>query len=183
MAQKLTSREKSLLLLCVGVLVLMALAIVVNDFMGRRKTALEQITALRNQKRENDSWMADREFWDKRRTWLEKTMPVTDSLGRAQGQLLEELQNQALDLGITIQQQTLPPQSTPNENYREVLVTLRLRGDQAMLMQWLSTMQSPELFQAVRALEIELDSRAREKTPQVLCNLTVARWFKPESGL
>ena len=60
---------------------------------------------------------------------------------------------------------------------------MRLRGDQATVLQWLSTLQSPEKFQAVRQLEVEIDTRAREKTPQVVCNLTLARWFKPETGL
>jgi hypothetical protein len=44
-------------------------------------------------------------------------------------------------------------------------------------------MQSPEKFQAIKELQIQLDSRAKEKTPQALCNLTLARWFKPVSGI
>jgi len=108
MQQKLTAREKNLLLLCVGVLVFMALAITANGFMQKRSALLQKIAALEVQKRENDTWMADRAFWEKRRSWLEEKMPSTDSLGRAQGQLLEQLQNEALDLGIAIQQQHLP---------------------------------------------------------------------------
>lgn len=183
MAQKLTSREKNLLLLCVGVLVFMALAIVTNSFMQRRTDALKKLAALETQKRENDTWMADRAFWEKRRAWLVEKMPSTDSLGRSQGQLLEEVQNQALELGITTERPTLPPSPPANENYREVAVSLRLRGDQTVVLQWLATLQSPEKFQAIRELEIELDTRAREKTPQVQCNLTLARLFKPETGM
>jgi hypothetical protein len=183
MAQKLTPREKNLLALCVGVLVLMALAIVVNDFLQRRKTAVEKIATLQALKSENDTWMADRNFWDKRRTWLVEKMPSTESLGRAQGQLLEDLQNQALEFGITTEQPTLPPLAAPTDNYREVTVSMRLRGDQTIVLQWLATMQSPEKFQAIRQLKLEIDSRAREKTPQVVCNLTLARWFKPDTGL
>lgn len=183
MAQKLTSREKNLLLLCVGTLVFMAMAIVMNDFLQRRTTALQKIASLQAQKSENDTWMADRSFWDKRRAWLTEKMPITESLGRAQGQLLEDLQNEALEYGITTEQPTLPPLAAPNENFREVTVSMRLRGDQATVLAWLATMQSPEKFQAIRQLELEIDTRAREKTPQVVCNLTLARWFKPETGL
>ncbi len=183
MAQKLTSREKNLLFLCVGVLVLVALAIAGNSFLSRRKAALAKVTNLESLKRENDTWMQDRAFWEKRRAWLVEKMPATDSLGRSQGQLLEDIQNQALELGITTERPTLPPSAPPNDNYREVTVSLRLRGDQLIVLQWLSTLQSPEKFQAIRELEVELDTRAREKTPQVQCNLTLARWFKPETGL
>lgn len=182
MSQKLTAREKNLLLLCVGVLVFMALAIAANGFMQKRTALLQKITGLEIQKRENDTWMADRAFWEKRLRWLEEKMPTTDSIGRAQGQLLEQLQNEALDLGITIQQQTLP-EAIATADYREVTVNLRLRGDQTTVLGWLATMQSPEKFQAIKQLRMELDSRAREATPQTICNLTLARWFKPEAGL
>lgn len=179
---KLSQREKNLLLLCFGVLAFVAMAIGANAVLQRRAEALKQIATLETQKRENAGWMNDRAFWEKRRTWLEQNMPTTDSVGRAQGQLLEQLQNEALDRGIAIQQQTLP-ESLNTADFREVSVNLRLRGDQATLMEWLATMQSPEKFQAIKALELELDARAREPTPQALCNLTVARWFKPASGL
>lgn len=183
MAQKLSSREKKLLLLCVGVLLFMGFAILVNDFLQRRSAALQKIAILQAQKSENATWMADREFWAKRRNWLIEKMPVAESLGRAQGQLLEDLQNQALEYGITSEQPTLPPLAAPNENFREVTVSIRLRGDQITVLRWLSTLQSPEKFQAVRVLDLEIDTRSREKTPQVICNLTVARWFKPEVEL
>lgn len=183
MAQKLTPREKKLLIGCVGVLFFMAFAIVMNEFLQRRSVALKKIALLEIQKKDNRTWMADRAYWDKHRAWLIEKMPTTESLGRAQGQLLEDLQNQALEYTITTEQPTLPPLAAPNENYREVTVSMRLRGDQTQVLRWLSTLQSPEKFQAVRLLDLELDTRTREKTPQVVCNLTVARWFKPEIGL
>jgi hypothetical protein len=181
-SRSLSNREKNLLLLCVGVLAFVALAILTNIFLGRRQTALQQIATLQNEKRDNDSMLRDQEFWDKRHTWLAEKMPKTDSLGRAQGQLLEDLQNEALDLGIVIQQQTLPEALTTT-NFREVTVNLRVRGDQTVMLQWLAGMQSPERFQAIKEFKLELDNRAKEKTPQAICNLTVARWFKPETGI
>jgi hypothetical protein len=60
---------------------------------------------------------------------------------------------------------------------------VRLRGDQTTVLDWLAGLQSPEKFQAVRELQVEIDTRSREKTPQVICNLTLARWFKPEAGI
>ncbi len=183
MAAKLTPREKNLLLLCVAVLVLMAGMIAAKQFLDRRKVALEKIVVLQRQKAENDGWVKESPFWDKRRAWLAEKMPVTESLGRAQGQLLEDIQNEALEWGITAEQPTLPPLTSKDPSYREVTVSVRLRGDQATVLNWLATLQSPEKFQAVRELQIEIDARAREKTPQVICNLTLARWFKPETGV
>lgn len=183
MAAKLTPREKNLLLLCIGVLFFMAFAIATNSFLGRRKIALEKITTLQRQKMENDTWIKDRDFWQKRRLWLTEKMPSTESLGRAQGQLLEDIQNEALELGFVTEQPTLPPLAAPTESHREVSVAVRLRGDQITVLQWLSTLQSPEKFQAIKLLDLEIDTKARMPTPQVICNLTLARWFKPENGI
>jgi Tfp pilus assembly protein PilO len=181
MQRTLSPREKNLLMLCAGVLLFMGTAIAGNTFLQRRAAALKEVAALRGKKVQNDTWLSDRQFQEKRQAWLEAKMPTTESLGRAQGQLLEDLQNQALDLGITIQQQTLP-EAVKTPEYREVSVNVRVRGDQQVMMQWLARMQSPERFQAIKELQIQLDSRAKEKTPQALCNLTLARWFKPEGG-
>ncbi len=183
MATKLTSREKNLLLLCVGVLVLMAGMIVAKQFLDRRKVALEKIASLQRQKMENDGWVKESPFWNKRRNWLIEMMPTTESLGRAQGQLLQDLEDSALEWGITAEQPTLPPLNTQNPNYREVTISVRLRGDQTKVLDWLAGLQSPEKFQAVRELQVEIDTRSREKTPQVICNLTLARWFKPDAGI
>jgi hypothetical protein len=182
MSRSLTQRERRLLALCIGVLVLMGSALLGNEFLQRRTKASQRIAELENEKRENETWIRDRAFWEKRASWLSANMPTTESLGRAQGQLLEEVQNSALDLEIAVEQQTLVEPVT-TENYREVAVSVRLRGDQATLLNWVGSMQSPEKFQSIKTFEFEIDRRAREKTPQAVCNLTLARWFQPEAGL
>lgn len=188
MALALTQREKKLLGACVVALVLMATFILLKQFLDRRTAALAKIAALESEKRENEAYLADREFWDKRAHWLQQNMPEATSLGTAQAQLLEEIQNVALDYQLTFQKQPLllPESADSKQNaavYREAAVEVRLRGDQTTVLGWLATLQSPEKFQAVKQLDLELDSRAKEKTPQALCNLVLARWFKPENGL
>ena len=157
-------------------------ALLASEFIQRRSKAVLQIAALENEKRDNETWIGDRDFWEKRAEWLRDTMPVAESLGRAQGQLLEEIQNGALDREIAVEQQTLV-ETVTTPHYREVAVSVRLRGDQTKILTWIGTMQSPELFQAIHVFDFEIDRRAREKTPQAVCNLTLARWFQPEAGL
>lgn len=178
----LTNRERNLLLLCFGVLLLMGTLLIANTLLQKRTKLAARIADLENQKKENAVWLSDSAFWEKRRVWLDANMPTTDSLGRAQGQLLEQLQNEALDLGIKVLQQTLLD-PTPTADYQEIAVSLRIYGEQSTVLRWIATMQSPDQFQAVKALEFELDNRSKEKLPQAQCNLTVARWFKPEGGI
>lgn len=180
-ATKLSTREKRLLVLCFSVLALMASMILANAFFQRRSTALTTLARLETELRENQAWLSDQEYWDQHSLWLEQNMPTTDSLGRAQGQLLEEIQNAALDLQLRVERQTLlEPVSQPS--YREVSVNVRIKGDQDVMLRWLSTFQSPELFQHIKELEFEIDTRARLPKPQAECDLTVARWFKPETS-
>jgi hypothetical protein len=182
MSKPLTTREKRLLWLCLGVLVLMATAIGANVIIQKRAGLVKRIAEMDALKRENEAWLRDQAFWEKRRLWLADNMPRTDSMGRAQGQLLEELQNEALEREVKILQQT-PLESVSSENYREVAVSLRLTGDLPKVMAWLATMQSPEKFQTLKVLELDLDRRSRLPTPQAQCDLTIARWFKPETAL
>ena len=122
--------------------------------------------------------MNDRALYAKRQAWLEKTMPHTASAGKAQGQLLEDLRTSALDVGLKVDNEN-PLDALALDHANEVSVSLRLRGDQDTMLRWLLTLQSPEKFTAIKFIELELDSRAKEKTPQAQCNLTVARWFNP----
>lgn len=181
MSRSLTTREKRLLGLCLGVLVIMATVLLANTFIQKRSVLVRQIAELENQKKENEMLLGDREFWEKRKQWIEQTMPTTDSLGKSQGQLLEALQNQALDREIKVLQQTLLDPVVTSD-YREIAINVRLYGDQTKMLQWLASIQSPEKFQAIKAMEFELDSRSKAATPQAQCNLTFAQWFKPESG-
>lgn len=188
MSLALTQREKKLLAACISALLLMTTFILLKLFLDRKAAAAAKISTLQAEKAEHEGYLADREFWDKRARWLEQTMPETESLGTAQALLLEEIQNTVLDNQLQFQKQPvlLPESNDSKQNasiYREAAVEVRLRGDQTTVLSWLATLQSPEKFQAIKHLELELDSRAKEKTPQVLCNLTLARWFKPESGL
>jgi hypothetical protein len=66
---------------------------------------------------------------------------------------------------------------------REVKVGVRLRGDQDKMMRWLGGLQDPMRFVVIDELQMELDSKARSKIPQMQCQIVLARWFKPQQEL
>jgi hypothetical protein len=178
MSRQLNPREKRLLIAVLATLFITFNFLVLREFSARRAAVSSGLSQLTEQVASNKVWLGDRDFWEKRKGWLDQNMPFTESAGRSQGQLLEDLQTSALDLGLAVTNTTLlEPLALDHAN--EVGVTIRLRGDQDTLLRWLLTLQSPEKFQAIKLIELELDSRAREKTPQAQCNLTVARWFNP----
>jgi Tfp pilus assembly protein PilN len=176
--RSLNTREKRLLTLCVVTIVLGVNAFAFQEFATRRKALTSKLEELNKQTVGDRMMLNDRAFWAKRQAWLDQTMPYTNSAGKAQGQLLEDLRNGALDIGLKVENETLL-EAMALDHANEVAVNLRLKGDQDLMLRWLLTLQSPEKFTAVKAIELELDTRSKEKTPQAQCNLTVARWFNP----
>jgi hypothetical protein len=184
MKRSMNTREKRLLTICLLTLLVVGTALALREFMSRQKAASALIVSLKGQEATNRIWLRDRPLYEKRAAWLDKTMPYTPSAGKSRGELLDDLRGSALDLGLkTDNENPLDSVALELDNKdvyaNEVSVSMRVRGDQDTLLRWLLTMQSPERFTIVKALELELDSRSKEKTPQAQCNITVARWFNP----
>ncbi|MCB1235922.1 MAG: hypothetical protein KDM91_12705 [Verrucomicrobiae bacterium] len=158
-----------------------------NVFAGRAvlktlKGGGEKISALKNEIAEQDMWLEEQDYWERRRGWLDGHMPPPiDSVGKAQGDLMQEMQQQVLDRKLRIDRQNLID-PVHGANFDEVAVYLRVRGDAAVINQWVASLQSPEKFQVLKTLELELDNRARETTPQGECQITIARWFAPQGS-
>jgi hypothetical protein len=146
--------------------------------MGRRKAALAALSTLKEQEGLNLVWMNERPLYEKRLAWLEANMPYTASAGRSRGELLDDLQGSARDVGLKVDNEN-PQESFALDHANEVSVSMRVRGDQETMIRWLLTLQAPDRFTVIKSIEMELDSRSKEKTPQVQCNITVARWFNP----
>jgi hypothetical protein len=186
MKRSLNSREKRLLIACLLTIFIVINALAFRTFNSRNKTLTGRISDLKQQSATNRIWLDQKAKWQKRSKWLDANMSYTESAGRSQGQLLDELQSSALDTGLKVSNPTLlePIQVSAPNNINDVIcnevaVSLRIRGDQDKLLRWLLTLQSPERFRAMKGFEIELDTKAKEKIPQAQCNITLARWFNP----
>lgn len=182
----LTNREKRLLGLC-----LLSIFLVANLFAARAISrslggGKAKIEALKNELAENQMWLEERDLWERRRAWLDENLPESlvrqrISVGNAQGDLMQTLQNDVLGRRLEIERQTLvEPQTTAF--YDEVAVSFRVEGDAAEVNRWLATLQAPDRFQVIKNIELELDGRSREVEPQAECDITVARWFAPSAG-
>jgi hypothetical protein len=75
MKRSLNAREKRLLIICVLTLVVVGNALVIRDFVGRRKAAMTTLSSLKEQESSNLIWMNERAVYEKRLVWLEQNMP------------------------------------------------------------------------------------------------------------
>ncbi len=182
----LTTREKRLLGFCLLSIFLVANLFAARAVMRSLGGSSAKITELKNELAENEMWLEEKDLWERRRDWLEANLPASlvrqrISVGNAQGELMQSLQNDLLERKLKIERQSLlEPQTTAF--YDEVAVNLRVTGEAAELNRWLATLQSPERFQVIKNIELELDGRSKEVEPQAECDITVARWFAPSAG-
>ncbi len=178
--RSLTNSEKRLLMLC-----FLTIFLVVNLFGARSiykslSGSGGRIKDLERQVMENGMILEEKPLWDRRQEWLDARMKPMESAGKAQGELAQELRDTLFERKLRVERQTLVEPVT-GPFFDEVAVTMRIRGNAAELNDWLTALQSPERFVAIKALELKPDDRAREQEPQGECDITVARWFLPKS--
>lgn len=169
--------------LCLGVIFL-----VVNGFAARSVLKVlrgsdAKIQTLKNTLADNEMWLDEAPKAEAREKWLEANMPkmTGQTLGKLQGDLIQSLQDDVFNRKLRIDRQSL--QDIVYETfYTEVAVRLEVEGAETAVIEWLTTLQGPNQFQIIKALELELDTRSRELEPQAECEITIARWFHPETG-
>lgn len=179
----LTAREKWMLAGCFAVIFLVANGFAARYIAKNLRGSGDQIRLLENEIADAEMWLGDAEKADVRERWLMEKMPRAEGgrLTKELGDLLQELQDDLFEKKIKIEQQSM--QEVVRETFHaEVAVRLNVRGEQAAIFDWLTGLQDPEKFVVIKALELKLDSKSKETEPQAVCQITVARWFDPDSS-
>ena len=181
--RELTVREKVLLGACFGVIFIVANGFAARSILKNLSGGDSEIRNLKSELADYEMWLEDAPAAEAREKWLIEMMPRlgNSTLGKEQGDLLQALQDELFERKLTIDRQSLQDIEY-NNFYTEVAVRLEIEGDEAVVTEWLTTLQSPEKFQVIKSLEMELDLRSREAEPQAECEITVARWFVPDSA-
>ena len=179
----LTVREKWLLGLCFGVIFFVGNAFAARSVLKVLRGSDSKIETLKSTLADHEMWVDEAPKAEAREKWLAGSMPVVGevSLGKLQGDLIQSLQDDLFERKLKIEQQSL--QDIVNEVfYTEVAVRLKVRGEEAVVLEWLTTLQGPDRFQIIKSLELELDSKSKEVEPLAECEITIARWYHPESA-
>lgn len=177
----LSPREKVLIGTAAAVIFVIGNAFVARSILKSWRGGASAIALLENELADHQLWLEDAPDIEARRQWLAMTMPRINgaTLGKLQGDLLQSLQDDVFNRKLKIEQQSLQDIVT-TADYTEVAVRLTVRGDESEVVTWLTTLQSPEKFQVIKALELKIDEKAKEELPQAVCSITIARWFGPD---
>lgn len=181
--RSLNSREKWLLGVCFGVILIVATAFVSRSVLKVLRGSESTILTLENELADQEMWIDETPKIEVREKWLSEKMPSLNgaSIGKLQGDLLQTLQDDLFERKLKIEQQSLQDVEQ-DAFYTEVSVRLIVRGEEKVLLEWLTTLQSPEKFQVIKTIELKPDLKSKEVEPQSLCQITIARWYLPDDG-
>lgn len=177
--RRLTDRERWLLGICLATLFVMVNMVVMQRVIVGLRSSNKQIRLLTNEQTQQEIWLREGDFEDLER-WIDENMPLLESAGKNQGELLQKVQNEVFERKLRLERQSLlEPEMTAY--YKEVSINVIVRGQLDEINKWLTSLQKPEDFYVVKSMELALDTNSREKEPQARCNLTLAQWFKPDN--
>ncbi len=181
--RSLTPREKTMLGLCFGVIFAVGNGFAARSVLKILRGSDAKIQALKSTLADHEMWVEETPKAEARERWIAANMPKTGghTLGKLQGDLALALQDEVFNRKLRIDRQSLQD-IVQGGFYTEVAVRIEVKGAEAAVIEWLTTLQGPDKFQIIKELELKLDSRSREIEPQAQCEITVARWYHPETG-
>jgi len=167
--------EKRLILILV-VLAVVSGGAILSQRLLRMQRGLERREQTLEVKREESSMvLAESELWRQRLNWLQTSQPPMTSENDASKELLDGLLSSAATLGLTVQKQQLH-EPVSAEFYREVGVTLTVKGELPAVFRWMHQVLSPESFCMVAGLKVVPDSK---DTSHVVATVHFSRLYGP----
>jgi hypothetical protein len=146
------------LIMILGVLTALCMGVVLSQYLLRQQRAIERRQqTLELQQMEGRAMLTEAEMWKQRLDWLQSAQPAMTSENLASEELLEMLLKSATAQGLTVQKQQLHEPVTA-AYYREVGVTLTVRGPMASVFRWMHGLLAPAAFRVVSYLKMTPDA-------------------------
>lgn len=146
------------LLMILGVLAALCGGAILSQRLLRQQHAIERREqTLELRQMEMQSMLTEVEMWRQRLNWLQETQPAMTSENQASEQLLETLLATAATNGLTVQKKQLHEPVTA-AFYREVGVTLTIRGPLPSVFRWMHGLLAPAAFRVVPQVKITPDA-------------------------
>lgn len=125
---------------------------------------------------EHQAMMAEADLWKQRLDWLQEKQPSMSSVNQASEDLLEKLLAAASSQGLTIQKKQLHEPVTA-VYYREIGVTLTVKGPLSSVFRWMHGLLTPESFRVVSQLRITPDAA---NPAEVIAVMHVSQLHSPD---
>jgi hypothetical protein len=174
----LTSKEKNLLIGLLGALFVLLNVVGLQTFLNRQRVLQSNIVKLEASLAESRGILMQEKFWEERASWLDKNQPVDDTLSiEDDTKFTEFVETSAKNSGLEYTRKGGGP-LPPSGPYAEVYDASQVKGTMNSLIKWLVELQKPKAFRAIKQLRI----KSAPEPPNVICDIEVARWFRPVEG-
>lgn len=146
------------LIMILGMLTALCGGVILSQRLLRQQRAIERREqTLELKQMEGRAMLTEAELWKQRLDWLQTAQPTLASENQASEELLETLLATAAAQGLTVQKKQLHEPVTA-AYYREVGVTLTVRGTLPSVFRWMHGLLAPEAFRVVSQVKIMPDA-------------------------
>ncbi|WP_395749808.1 hypothetical protein [Prosthecobacter sp.] len=170
--------ERRLLTILVVLALVAGSAILCQFLLGKQRLIERREETLSLRQVEADAMLADKDLWHARQTWLQSAQPSMTSESQASNELLDTLVAAAAKNDLVVQKRALQEPVT-RPFYREVGVSLTLKGQFPAMFRWLHEMLDPAEFRAISFLKIIPDEADKSA---VVCTVHFSRFYAPATA-
>ena len=174
----LTAKEKRLLVGLLAAIFVLLNVLGLQAFIERQRALQKSIADLEVLAAESRDLVAQKNEWDERAAWLDANQPEDDTTTTDDdAKFYEFVESSAKKHGLQYTRKdggTMPGEGP----YAEVFDSSQVKGNMESLVKWLSELQQPEDFRAIKRLSI----KSAPEPPDVICDIEVARWYRPAGG-
>lgn len=174
----LTSKEKRLLVTLLGALFLLLNIVALKSLLNRGTAIRTNIAALDAKIAQNHAILGQKDYWAEHAKWLEENQPTDDITSvDDDNRFIEFVESSAKESGLAYTRRGGGPTPSKDRPYTEVFDASTVKGNMESLVKWLSKLQQPKDFRAIKQLHIKSG-----EPPEVIADVEVARWFRPVNG-
>ena len=160
-----------------GTLFLLLNIVGLRVFVDRHRALKKDIAGLQEELAANNAVLAEQAVYEERGAWLDKNQPSDDvSTTEDDAKFYEFVESSAKRSGLEYTRKAGGP-LPPTGDYVEVFDSSQVKGNLESLVKWLNELQQPKAFRAVKQLTIKSG-----EPPQLVCDVEVARWYRPVEG-
>ena len=173
----LTAKERKLLFFLLGAIFILLNVVGLRAFLNRQQLLESNIAQLRAQLEEHRGILSDRAYWEERRAWLEANQP-TDDVDTVEDdtKFTQFVETSAKNNGLEYTRRGGGPMPQRG-SIAEVYDSSTVKGPMEAVVKWLSELQKPKDFRVIKQLRIKSG-----EPPEIVCDVEVARWYRPASA-
>ncbi len=174
--QRLTARER-VLLLAVGGTLLAVANLILLSVMIHSWTDLNQQYTAKSQDLERELVFADQRtsLWEPRNAWLKKTQPAVANRNLAGPQLQEAVKNLAQSSQVLITN-TKFATFNPTSDYQPVSVGINTQSDWKSVVRFMASVQKPEAFLVFNTARLHTET---SDPSQIRGDFVISKWYAP----